>query len=271
VRKYLFIPAITVLFSFSSPLRTAAAEINFLFIPDGANFCVYGSGPDHFIITQNRFAELRIDRLISQLSSGKRINNASDDPSGLAVSEKMSALINQMKRESVNDEDLKNLYSYAESVAGLDQEIVKKIRGLIVRASDGILSSDDREIIQVEIDELIRQIDMNAEFSKFNAVSVIPQLTSRNLGIDAVDVVRDPEGAIGIADAVLSGLNKKRVLQGVKSNILTFRIEGKSINVLNLQRSESSIRDLEMAEGAVDLVKNCVLLKSGNNLIARPK
>lgn len=256
---------------FSYPVLVAAAENNFLFIPDGASFCIYGRGSDHFIIMQNRFTELQIDRLISQLASGKRINNASDDPSGLAVSGKMSALINQMKRESVNDEDLKNFYSYTESVIGQDQEIIKKIRGLIVRASDGILAPDDREIIQVEIDELIRQIDMNAKFSQLNTVSVVPQLTSRNLGIDAVDVVRDPEGAIGIADTVLSGLTKKRVLQGVKSNILTFRIEGKSINVLNLQRSESSIRDLDMAEGAADLVKNCVLLKSGNSLIARPK
>lgn len=249
----------------------SAAGSSYLFAPEGANFYVYGRGTDTFIINQSRIAQLQIDKNIAQLSSGLRINNASDDPSGLAVAEKMNSLIQQMKQESVNDEDMKNLYNYTESVIGQDSEAVKRIRELAVSAANGILTDDDREMTQTEIDELIKQVDMNAAFSQFNKVLLVPSLTSANLGLNAINVVHDPEGATEIADTVLSKLTKQRVLQGVKSNILTFRIEGKSYNFINLQQSESSIRDLDMAEGVTELMKNCVLLKSRYGIIARPK
>ena len=51
---------------------------------------------------------------------------------------------------------------------------------------------------------------MNAKFSQFNTINVVPQLTSKNNGLAALSVVRNPEGAIGIADDALTRLPKSR-------------------------------------------------------------
>jgi len=102
-------------------------------------------------------------------------------------------------------------------------------------------------------------------------MGIIPELTTLNLGLDDVDVVRNPVKSIGIVDDVLAKLMKKRVIQGVKSNVLTFQIEGKHYQFLNLQKTESLISDLDMAEGITELIKNSVLLKTQSGLIIRSK
>ena len=74
-----------------------------------------------------------------------------------------------------------------------------------------------------------------------------------------------------LVDEALAKLTRGRVLHGVKSNILTFQIEGKSYHFLNLQKSQSTITDLDMAEGISELIKNSVLLKTQHGLIIRSK
>lgn len=266
MRGHKLLPAlIAVLFSAS----VYGQGNSFLFRPDNSNFYVYGRGSDTFLIQQNKLTSLQIDKVLMQLSSGKRINSAADDPSGLAVAEKMDALLAGMSRESANDEDMRNLHNFVESVVAQDQELVKRIRELLLRSSGGIMTAEDRGYNQTEIDELLKQIDMNAKFSQFNKVNVIPELTSANLGLDAVDAVRNPDGSIDIVDKALERLTVRRVIQGVKSNVLTFRIEGRNFQYINLLRSESRILDEDMAEGISELIKNSVLLKSRYGLILK--
>lgn len=258
-------------FLYSSSSASAGGADSYLFVPDGANFLVYGRGTDTFLLTQTRMAQLKLDSDISHLASGKRIVTAADDPSGLAVSEKMNSMIEGMRRSALNDEDMVNFHRFAESVIAQDQEIMQRVRELIVQASSGILGPDDRDIIQGEITELTAQIDMNAKFSQLNKILVIPDLTAKGLGVDAIDVVHDPRGAFKMADRALTALSSKRVLQGVKSNTLRFRIEGKYFNIVNFEQSASRITDQDMAEGVSDLIRDSVLLKSKYGLIMRKK
>lgn len=265
------IPVITLslFIAFSSALT--AEDNSFLFQPNGSNFYVYGKGQNNFIITQSKLTELKLNSQISQLSSGKRINSASDDPAGFAVAEKMKGLLNQLKQESMNAEDMRNFHNFVESAIAQDQALLQRIRQLIVQSSSGILNSEDREYIQAEIDQLLKQINMNARFLQFNTISIIPELTAQNLGLDAVDVVRNANNSMGIVDDAMTKLTKKRIVQGVQSNVLTFQIEGKSYQYINLQRTESNISDLDMAEGISNLIKNSVLLQSQHGLILKEK
>ena len=201
----------------------------------------------------------------------KRINTASDDPAGFAVAEKMNALLKQLKQESMNAEDMRNMHNFIESAIAEDQELLQRIRLLIVQASNGILNSEDRENIQTEIDQFLNTDKYERKFLQFNSKSIIPDLTTENLGLDGVDVVHNVQNSIKFVDDALTKLTKKRVIQGVQSNILTFQIEGKSYQYLNLQRTESNISDLDMAEGITELIKNSVLLKTQNGLLIRSK
>jgi flagellin len=258
-----------VIFLFTIPLLSQ--ETGFIFKPDGSDFYVYGRGTETFILTQSRISALNIDSAIRQMSSGQRLNSAADDPAGRAISDRMETLLKQMRQSSMNDEDMRNFNSFAESAIAQDQEILNRVRELIVRAANGILGPDDREIIQTEIDELLSQIDMNARFSRLNTIAVIPDLTVGKLLPDNIDVVRDQDHSLGAVDNALKKLSRERVLKGVRSNILTFRIEGKSWHYLNFMRTESRILDADMAAGISELVKNSVQLKSRYGLIVRPK
>lgn len=245
-----------------------AGDNTYIYMPEGADFFVYGRGNSTFIINRSRMGVNEFNRTLNSLSSGKRINTSADDPAGLAVAEKMDSMLEQIMRDSMNDADMRNLHDFIESSISSDQEIVKRIRELALRASGGILGSDDRELIQSEVDQLLSQVNMNARFSRFNRVPVIPELTAEGLGIDRINVVRDPGGAIGLCDDALRVLTMKRVMQGVKANILTLRIAGKSYYYLNLQSAQSGISDLDMSEGISELIKQSVLLKTKYGVLA---
>jgi flagellin len=260
---------------FSILLASAAALSvegkSFLFQPSGSNFYVYGYGNSNFILSRIKLTELNLDSQLSHLSSGKRIDTASDDPAGFAIAEKMNSLLNQLRQESINAEDMRNFNNYVESAVAEDQEILNRIRQLILKAASGILNTEDREYIQFEINQMMKQINLNAKFLQFNNMNIIPELTTFNLGLDDVDVVRNLYNSMELVDNALVQLTKKRVLHGVKSNILTFQIEGKSYQFLNLQRTESRISDLNMAEGITELIKNSIQLKVQNGLLIRSK
>lgn len=263
------IAVVTLLFV--TAYAASGKENSFLFQPDGANFFVYGYGQSSYIVSGIKLTELKLDSQMSQLSSGKRINTASDDPAGLAVAEKMSSLLKQLRQESMNAEDMRNFHNYIESAIAEDQELLQRMRLLIVQASNGIFNSEDRGYIQSEINQLLSQVNLNAKFLQFNTMSIIPELTTGNLGLNGVDVVHNIQNSMGFVDDALAMLMTKRVVQGVKSNILTFKIEGKSFQFLNLQRTESNISDLDMAEGITDLIKNSVLLQVQYGLIIKSK
>ncbi len=246
-----------------------AKDRSYVYIPDGADFFVYSRGSDTFIINRSRYGEKKFTRIINMLSSGKRINAAADDPAGLAVSEKMDSMLEQIMRESMNDADMRNLHGFIEATIAADQELVKRVRELALRAASGILGPDDRELIQLEVDQLLAQINMNARFTQFNKLAVIPELTTNRLGLDKINVTTDPRGAIGLADTALNALTVKRIMRGVKTNILTLRIRGKSYYYLNLQRAESGMTDLEMEEGISELAGESVLIRTRYGVLVR--
>ena len=79
-----------------------SAQSTSLYIPGGGNFMIYNRGAQNFIIMNNKFTRSAYNSAMKKLSSGKRINSAADDPSGLAVSEKLDALMKQLSQESMN-------------------------------------------------------------------------------------------------------------------------------------------------------------------------
>lgn len=259
---------ILILVSFSLFAQSGGS---FVFQPPGANFMLYSRGGNYFALTQNSKFYSAINKNINKLSSGKRINSAADDPSGLAVSEKMNSFIQGVQREAMNAADYRNYLKYKESVIAQNMNIVKRIRELAVQASNGILHPDDRALIQSEVDQLLSQIAMNARFSQFNTKQVIPDLTPANLGIAALSVKRDPYGAIKSCDAALKKLTRIRVGAGVKSNVLKLQIKGKYYYMVNMISSMSRITDLDMAEEFSDYSKNMVLYKTSNGMILMKK
>lgn len=109
-----------------------------------------------------------MQKVITQLSTGLRINSASDDAAGFAVSEKMRAQISGLDRASRNTQDGMSMLQTAEGALGETNSALQRMRELAVQASNDTLTSQDRNYIQLEINELKKQIDRIANTTQFN-------------------------------------------------------------------------------------------------------
>lgn len=116
---------------------------------------------------------LDLRRSIEKLSSGMRINSASDDPAGLAVSEKMRGQIRGLLRAQKNAEDGISLIQTAEGYLNETTDVLQRLRELAVQAANGVYSDDDRLNIQVEVSQLVAEIDRIASHAQFNGMNLL--------------------------------------------------------------------------------------------------
>jgi flagellin len=270
MKKTIALIIILQLFLVSQYIQGQSGQ-SYVFIPDNSSIMIYSNSSGSYTLSHNSRIYSSISANIRKLSSAQRIYMAGDDPSGLAVSEKMRSHIAALKREIMNAEDFRNYLAYKESAIGQNIEIISRIRVLALQASSGILHSSDRELLQSEVEQHLRQIDMNAEFSSFNRKHVIPYLTAVNLGLAGFTIVSSPYAKIGLLDKIHSRLIRERSITGVDSNILQLRIEGKSYYMFNLQQSESRVRDLDFASEFTDFSSNMVLYKVNTGMILQKR
>jgi len=250
----------------ASPV-SAGGMGTYVFVPHGSNVMIAGDSSGSVTLTPHSQTYGRIQAHIRNLSSAQRITRAADDPSGLAVAEKMNAHLRQLKREVMNAHDYRNFLNYKEAVIAENIDHIQRLRELAMRAAGGIFSTSDRYLLQAEVEQLLRQIDMNAKNSSFNKKTVVPGLTVNALGLNGFSVVESPASKIGRLDEVQRSLIDLRTQSGLQSSTLQLQIDGKQYYMLNLKDSESTIRDLDMAEGLVDFSKDMVLYQTQTGMI----
>jgi len=88
---------------------------------------------------------------VTRLSSGLRINTAADDPSGLAIAEKLQAQVNGFDQGVKNVQDATNAATVAEGALQTTTDILQRIRSLAVEASSDITSPTDKVNLQAEV------------------------------------------------------------------------------------------------------------------------
>lgn len=132
-----------------------------------------------------------LSKSINRLSSGLRINTFMDDPSRMAISEKMRGFILGLQTSSQNAQDG---ISYLQTAEGATTEItnmLQRMRELAVEGANGIYSANDRLEIQKEIDQLKEEIDRISETTQFNTKKLINGESSGawNSGTDKISAV----------------------------------------------------------------------------------
>ena len=105
---------------------------------------------------------------MQKLSSGMRINQAADDASGLAVSEKMRSQIRGLNMADKNAQDGISFIQTTEGYLSETTAVIQRLRELAVQSSNGIYTSEDRAQIQVEVSQLLDEIDRIADHAEFN-------------------------------------------------------------------------------------------------------
>jgi flagellin len=105
---------------------------------------------------------------LQRLSSGLRINSAKDDAAGLAITDRMTAQIRGLNQATRNANDGISVAQTAEGALSEVTNILQRMRELAVQSANDSNTADDRESIQLEVDQLVAEIDRIAGTTTFN-------------------------------------------------------------------------------------------------------
>jgi len=128
-----------------------------------------------------------MSKSLEKLSSGLRINRAADDAAGLAISEKMRSQINGLDQATRNAQDGISLIQTAEGALNETHSILQRMRELAVQSANDTYTSDDRQQIQKEIDQLVSEIDRISSTTQFNSKNLLDGTTSALVSTDKLD------------------------------------------------------------------------------------
>lgn len=114
-----------------------------------------------------------LDKSTERLSSGRRINSASDDAAGLAISNRMTSQSRGLQQAIRNANDGISLILVAEGALNETTNMLQRIRELSLQASNGIYSNNDRATLNAEVKQLLSQVDLIAKNTQFNGRSIL--------------------------------------------------------------------------------------------------
>ena len=191
-------------------------------------------------------ANNNLTKTIKALSTGLRINTAADDASGLAVSEKLRAQISGLNKAATNAQDAISMLQTAEGAMGSMTSMVQRIRELAVQAGDPAYTSNDRAMLQLEVDQLKEEIDRVSSSSEFNTKKLLngdaaALWSASNDDIEAIIKGAPVEGNYKITYDVDPGQNSV-----YKSNIMRL---GKGEMSYDVDRNGTSITKFDNIQG----------------------
>ena len=164
-----------------------------------------------------------------KLSSGYKINRAADDAAGLSISEKMRKQIRGLTQASSNAQDGISAVQTAEGALNEVQDMLQRMNELAVKAANGTNSEDDRNYIQDEVNQLIKEIDRVSTTTKFNETYLLKGDETAKVDGVADTTIAGTLGTAGTKAALEIDLSKLEAKEG-KSDI-TVGVGGKSYSV----------------------------------------
>lgn len=123
------------------------------------------------------------ERQTRALASGLRVVSASDDPSGLAIGERIQGQVLGLQQGIQNVQTAGNLLSVADGVMDTIQKILTRIHGLIIEAASDLNSDSQLSGIQSEINSLLQEINKIASTAKFNGITLFDGSHDETLGL----------------------------------------------------------------------------------------
>jgi flagellin len=166
-----------------------------------------------------------LSKSLSRLSSGKRINSASDDAAGLAISEKMNSQTKGLAMAQRNAQDGISMIQTAEGALKETHSILQRMRELAVQSSNDTNTSDDRAEIQKEMDQLKEEINRIADTTEFNTKSLlngaisadsdVAAVSGESLGSGIESLNVDPTSELDADSYTLTTVTDTKVLNGL--------------------------------------------------------
>ena len=142
-----------------------------------------------------------------RLSSGKRVNNASDDPSSIGPISRLNAQILSIQEAISNGGEGKLLAQTADSGLSSINNLLARIRELAVQGGSSTLTTADRNTLQVEINSYLTEIDALTGTVKFNTLKLLDGSSNKvsflvgqtKDDIISIDLVKSDSTALGLS------------------------------------------------------------------------
>jgi flagellin len=247
----------------------------------------------------------RLAQSIERVSSGLRINRASDDVGGLAIAESLRSDIRVLRQGLRNLNDGISLTNVAEAGLNAQSDILIRMRELAAQSASGTISDPERANLQLEFAQLRNEIDRISNATEFNGQSLldgsldsgagtpvvisfgldatansqinlnteadVDDVDSTFLGIAASDISNQAGAATALTtlDTALDTLTGERASLAAVQNRLTRILPGQAILVENLTAAESQIRDADIAEEVALLARNQILVEAATAMVAQ--
>lgn len=245
---------------------------------------------------------------LQRLSSGLRVNSAKDDAAGLAVATRMDAVIRGSNVALRNANDGISLAQTVEDAVGKIGDSLQRMRELAVQASNGTISSTDRDNLQTEFAQMQAQIVTVMSGTAFNGQYLLDTAAPIGIakagsqfdfqiganasgasvltisggsfgaatvsnfntsGILDITSISTAQCAIGFIDSGIGGVTTARAKWGAVQNRFDAIISSLQVFVENTSAAKSRIMDADFAAETAKLTRGQILQQAGTAMLAQ--
>ena len=236
-------------------------------------------------------ATAKMEKAMERLSSGLRVNSASDDAAGLAVAGKMQSQLMGINMSVRNAQDGMGAIQTAEAGLNEIRNMVLRIRELAVQMANGIYeNTPDRSNAQLEVTALLNQVDLIADNTKFNDIALLDgtfsgvtiqagNTTAETISISFADVGQSglsingasiaTQGSattvIGTMDTAIETIATQQATMGSLINRLGFSVANLSKASVMTEQAIGRVMDADFATETTNLSKQQILNRCNIN------
>jgi flagellin len=248
-----------------------------------------------------------LGKSLEKLSTGLRINRASDDAAGLSVSESLRGKIRGMGRAKSNAEDGIALVQIAEGATGEINNILQRMRELAIQSSTDTMTTTERSYTDKEFGQLMSEITRISNSASYNGMTLLDggsssfgvsggqasvlhigsgssattdrlsitvnAMTLGAIGLNATSTTVSTSAgaltALSLIDTAIKSVNTMRSDMGAYVNRLEFAISNLSNQIYNTQDAESRIRDVDFAKETTEFTRSQILTQSATSMLAQ--
>jgi len=233
-----------------------------------------------------------------QLSSGLRINRASDDAAGMAVSEKLKNQVRGLNQAQRNAQDGISLIQTAEGGMGEIHSLLARMRELAVQAANDTLTTSDRANLNAEFTQLMTEITRVSNAVTFNGTYLLNASTNVTLQLGANSTASTNQLSFALTDNTAAGtgiaLTSNDVTSAANATLaitqldtaigtvstnranlgaLQSRLESASRSLAvaaeNTAAANSRVADADIASSMSELVRAQILQQAGISVLAQ--
>ena len=171
-----------------------------------------------------------LGKSLKRIANGQRINGAGDDASGYSISHRMDAELRSLEQDSRNTQNGMSIMKTAEGAVSSTVDILRTLKERVLDAANDTNTDEDRATIQKELDQMVDQMDDNANVT-FNGVYLVDGSKNDEYEATAAFTNKSLDAATTFSSTLLSLKNRNHESLGMTTNdtvVVSYTKQGNS-------------------------------------------